>query len=116
PVFVYAAVIFLAGLMVLPPFLGAFATSRRLARPWLLTALMLAGVAVTAGLAYRAPAYTADAPLRRSVRVMQTPDAPATWEVGSTEPGLDLAPDAPAGWVPSSGVAPAGVPWGRLAA
>jgi hypothetical protein len=114
PVFAYAALMFLAGLMLVPPLLGAFAASRRLLRPSLLTSVALIGLAVTAGFAYKAPAYTADAPLRRSVRVLQTPDAPGIWEVGSTEPGLDLAPGAFGGWTPASTAAPGGVPWGRL--
>jgi hypothetical protein len=114
PVFVYAAVIFMAGLMLVPPFVGGFVASGRLIGPSLVTTVALFGLAVTAGFAYRAPAYTADAPLRRVVRVLQIPDAQAIWEVGSTEPGLDLAPGAVGGWTPAVAAASRGVPWGRL--
>jgi Peptidase family M28 len=114
PVFVYAAVMVLAGVMLVPPLLGAVAASRRLVRPSVLTSLFLIALTVTAGLAFRAPAYTVDAPLRRVVRVLQTPDAASTWEVGSIEPGLDLAPGAFGGWTRVSTAAPGGVPWGRL--
>ena len=82
PVFVFAALMTLCGLMLAPPLLGAFAATRRLLRPSVFTSLALACLAVTAAAAYRAPAYTADAPLRRVLRVLQTPDAPPTWEVG----------------------------------
>jgi hypothetical protein len=102
PVFVYAAVISLAAVMLVPPLVGAFAGTRRLRRPSLITSVALIAVAATAGAAYQAPAYTADAPLRRSVRVLQAPDGPAAWEVGSTEPGLDLGPGGPADWMPQS--------------
>jgi Peptidase family M28 len=114
PVFVYAAVVLLVGVMLAPPLLGAIAPTRRLLRPSLLTSLALIALTVTAALAYRAPAYTSEAPLRRTVRVLQTPEAPSVWEVGSIEPGLDLATGAPGGWERVSNAAPGGVPWGRL--
>ena len=115
PVVVFASLITLSTLMLVPPLLGTFAATRRLLRPSVFTSLALIGLAVTAAAAYRAPAYTSDAPLRRVVRVLQTPDAPPTWEIGSNEPGLDLAPGAPAGWMPvSTGATVGGVPWGRL--
>lgn len=114
PPFVYATVMLLAGIMLVPPLLGAVAAWRPLVRPSLVTSLVLIALTVTAGLAYEAPAYTAEAPLRRVVRVLQTPDAPSVWEVGSIEPGLDLAPGAPGGWTRVSAAAPGGVPWGRL--
>jgi hypothetical protein len=98
-------VLFLAGLMVAPPLIAALAPSSRLGRPTVLTSLLLIGLTVTAGVAYKAPAYTSDAPLRRTMRAVQIGDAAtATWEVGSTEPGLDLGPDAPPGWSPSPSV------------
>ncbi len=115
PVFVYAAVLAPAGLLVVPPFLAIVVATRPLLRPSILTALLLIGVVVTAALAYAAPAYTYEQPLRRVVRALQEPGgASAIWEVGSTEPGLDLAPGAPQGWAVASGAAPATVPWGRL--
>jgi hypothetical protein len=114
PLFVYAAVLLLAGLMLVPPLLGVVTASRRLIRPSLVTSLALIAVTGAAALAYRAPAYTENAPLRRVVRVLQTPGAPAVWEVGSIEPGLDLALGAPGGWEPVSNAVTGGVPWGRL--
>jgi len=116
PVFVFAGLLTLSGLMLAPPFLGTFAATRRLLRPSVFTTLALVGLAVSAAAAYRAPAYTVDAPLRRIVRVLQPPDALPIWEVGSNEPGLDVAPGAPAGWLPvTTAVTPGGIPWGRLA-
>ena len=71
---------------------------------------------IAAGLAYSAPAYTSEQPLRRYVRALQEADGTsAVWEVGSIEPGLDLAIGAPDGWSRQSTAAPASVPWGRLA-
>jgi hypothetical protein len=50
------------------------------------------------------------------VRALQEPgSATATWEVASTEPGLDLEPDAPAGWSLASGAPAGSVAWGRIA-
>ena len=116
PVFVYPAVMLLAGLVLVPPLAGTVTASRRLLRPSLFTALALIAVVATAGTAYRAPAYTRDAPQRRVVRALQTgTEAATTWEVGSTEPGLDLSTDAPAGWTLVSTAPTGGVPWGRLA-
>ena len=116
PVFVFAALLTLSGLMLAPPLIGTLAATRRLLRPSVFTAVALVCLAVSAAAAYRAPAYTVDAPLRRILRVLQTSDGPATWEVGSNEPGLDLAPGAPAGWLPvSTASTPGGITWGRLA-
>jgi hypothetical protein len=55
--------------------------------------------------------------LRRHVRAIQDGHAPhAIWEVGSLEPGLDLADTAPSGFVPAADeVSGLSVPWGRLA-
>ncbi len=84
-------------------------------RPALVTACLLVAVAVTAGFAYVAHAYTYDQPLRRHVRALQeTADGPAVWEVASTEPGLDLTPDAPGNWSPSRTAASTTLPWGQL--
>ncbi|MEN3336932.1 MAG: hypothetical protein V7647_608 [Acidobacteriota bacterium] len=115
PVYVYAALITGAALMIVPPFVAAVAAIRPLARPSLFTALCLVATAITAGFAYAAPAYTYEQPQRRTARALQEPgSATATWEVASLEPGLDLASDAPAGWTRQTGTAVASVPWGRL--
>jgi hypothetical protein len=116
PVFVYAAVIAAAGLMVAPPLIAAVASPRPLVRPSLPTAIGLLAIAFTAGFAYAAPAYTYDQPLRRYVRAVQAGDGAAIWEVASIEPGLDLAEGAPSGWAPQAGIpltvtdVPMGVP------
>jgi hypothetical protein len=115
PVFVYAAIMSSAGLMLAPPFIAVIATTRPLLRPSAVTALCLMTVAVAAALAYRAPAYTHDQPLRRYVRALQNGSAGiATWEVASLEPGLDLGVGAPGGWTLESSAPVAGIPWGRL--
>jgi Peptidase family M28 len=115
PVFLYAALISAAAIMVFPPLLAAITTERRLGNPWALTSGGLFAVAIAIGAVYVAPAYTNEQPLRRHVRALQDGDAPnAIWEVASVEPGLDLGPGAPSGWTPASGtVAASGVPWSR---
>jgi hypothetical protein len=79
------------------------------------TAFCLAAIAVAAGTAVRAPAYTYERPLRRHVRALQEPDSPtAIWEIASIEPGVDLAAGAPAGWTLQNDAVPASIPWGRF--
>jgi hypothetical protein len=115
PVFVYPALLGAIGIMVAPPLIAATAPPRPLVRPSILTALLLLATTVAAALAYVAPAYTRERPLRRHVRAIQ--EAAGTnsiWEVASVEPGLDLAEDAPAGFVPVGEPASVSVPWGRL--
>lgn len=115
PVYVYAAVIAAAGLMVGPPFIAAVAATRPLVRPSLISALGLLWIAVAAGSAYLSPAYTYEQPQRRSVRALQEGGAAeATWEVSGIEPGLDLREGAPSGWTLEPGPAPVSIPWGRL--
>jgi hypothetical protein len=115
PIYVYPAVMLVAAVMVVPPFVAAIAAPRPLLRPSLLSAICLLAIAVTAGLAYAAPAYTYEQPLRRQVRALQEAGGQiATWEVGSVEPGLDLAAGAPAGWTRQAGAMSASIPWGRL--
>jgi hypothetical protein len=101
--------------MIVPPLVAAVARPRPVLRPSLLSAALLLSIAIAGGFAYAAPAYTFDQPLRRQVRALQEAGSEiATWEVGSVEPGLDLAPGAPAGWTRQSSAAPTSVPWGRL--
>lgn len=116
PVFVYPTLLALSAVMLAPPVIAAIAPAQPLRRPALLTTVVLAAVAVTSGLAYSAPAYTEERPLRRHVRALQEQDGTsAIWEIGSVEPGLDLGEDAPAGFLPTGeGPATASVPWGRL--
>ena len=99
PVWVYAALLLACGVFVAPPFLAAAAATKPIARPSLLTALLLIAVVAMTGFAYAAPAYTYDQPQRRSLRVLVEPDArTATYDVTSQEPGLDLDASAPGGW------------------
>ena len=71
--------------MLVPPLVGTLISSQRLLRPSLWTAVALIAVAVATGMAYAAPAYTHDQPLRRVVRALQpAPDGSSVWEVGST--------------------------------
>jgi hypothetical protein len=114
PSYVYAAVMAVAGLMLVPPLVATIAKSRPFVRPSLETALCLFAVAATAGFAYGAPGYTEEQPLRRSARAIQEGDGPAIWDVGSIEPGIDLAEDAPTGWMPTSTAPNAAVPFRRL--
>jgi peptidase M28-like protein len=116
PVFVYPALMCAAALMLAPPLIATLTPVRPLLRPSVLTTGLLAAAAVTAGLAYTAPAYTFERPLRRHVRVIQdAAGAQSIWEVGSVEPGLDLGENAPPGFVPATDeVAGLGIPWGRL--
>jgi len=114
PVWVYAALMLACGAMVVPPFIGAVAATRPLARPSVLTAALLVTVAVTIGFAYAAPAYTHLQPQRRLARVIVEPDAAtATYEVASHEPGIDLDTGAPQGWYRAVDAPPASVPFGR---
>ncbi|HEY0876560.1 MAG TPA: M28 family peptidase [Vicinamibacterales bacterium] len=115
PVYVYPAVIAVAGMMVAPPLFAAVVRQRPLLRPSLATGLALAAVALTWLFAWLAPAYTPEEPLRRYARAIQEPGATRSiWKVGSLEPGIDLGPDAPTGWAPGEPAVDS-IPWGRLA-
>ena len=116
PVWVYAALMLAAGTMVAPPFIAAVAATQPFVRPSLVSAVMLVGVVVAAGLAYAAPAYTFDQPQRRHFRVLTEPGAAtAVYEVGSQEPGLDLDAGAPGGWYRATDIPQTTVPFGRFA-
>ena len=116
PVWVYAALMLAAGTMVAPPFIAAVAATQPFVRPSLVSAVMLVGVVVAAGLAYAAPAYTFDQPQRRHFRVLTEPGAAtAVYEVGSQEPGLDLDAGAPGGWYRATDIPHTTVPFGRFA-
>lgn len=116
PPFIYPALVGAAGLMLAPPLIATVTPARPLVRPTVLTTVLLIAVSVTGGLAYNAPAYTSERPLRRHVRMIQDgAAAQAIWEVGSVEPGLDLGDDAPRGFTPAADeVSGSGIPWGRL--
>jgi hypothetical protein len=114
PIFVFAAIVTLAGIMIAPPLIAAVAPPRPIGRPSLLTAILLAAVAAAGAFAYAAPAYTMEQPLRRHARAIQEDGAgTAIWEVASTEPGLDLEAGAPSGWSPDTRPPETSVPIGR---
>jgi len=115
PAFLYPALACTAGMMLAPPFIAAVAPSHALLRPSIVTALLLLATAGSAALAFVAPAYTHDRPLRRYARAFQdAAGTAAVWEVASVEPGLDLRENAPAGFTRVDGTPPSGAPWGRL--
>lgn len=115
PVWIYAALISLSGLIVVPPFVAAVSATHPLVWPKLVTALLLIAVVTTGALAYTAPAYTKAQPQRRYVRVLVEPDAStATYEVASQEPGLDLDPSAPKGWYRATDEPTGSLPFGRF--
>ena len=102
PIWVLPVFIAFVGVMIVPPAAAAligFVEGRR--GHGSMGGGLLAGFALTLGLAYAAPAYTLDRPARRSVvYVHDTLTGQAWWEVGGNEPGLDLAhgPDQAARW------------------
>ncbi len=115
PPFVFAALLTVSGLMVAPPLIAAAAADRRLTRPALLTTTCLLALAVSVPLAYAAPAYTFQQPLRRQARVLQEPGSPVSlWQIASVEPGIDLGAGAPGTWSPGAPKTVTGVPWGTL--
>ena len=85
-----------------------------MSRPALVTSVCLLALAIGAGAAALAPAYTSDRPQRRHVRALQEPDNRTIWEVTALEPGIDLGPGAPPGWTRQTNAAPTSVPWGRF--
>jgi len=114
PVYAHAAILAGAGVMIVPPLLAATARPQPVSRPALVTGVCLLAVAVAAGAAALAPAYTSEHPLRRHIRALQEPDGRTIWEITSLEPGIDLSPRAPAGWTRATTAVPASVPWGRF--
>jgi len=114
PVYSYAAILTLTAFVVMPPLVAAVAPARPIVRPSVASAFGLLAIAVAAGFAYTAPAYTDDAPLRRVARAVQDGDGAAHWDVGSTEPGLDLGVGAPDGWRRVREPPPVSVPSGVL--
>lgn len=113
-VYVYAGMMLAAGSMVVPPLLASLVgRARPWARPGIWTAVWLTGWVVAAGLAYAAPAYTYERPLRRQARyVYDQGTGRAFWEVGGNEPGLDVHPTAAGGaeWQRVSGTPSTTIP------
>lgn len=100
PILVFPVVLAVAALYIAPP-LVAIATSGAtpLRRPWLLSAVVMAAVAITGLLAYFGNAYSDRFPLRRYARYVQDDGThTAAWEIGSIEPGLDVDVNAGLQW------------------
>jgi hypothetical protein len=113
PVWAYAALMFMGGLMLAPAAV-ALLTGRPLRRPGMATALVLVATVVAGVFAYLAPAYTFEQPLRRSVMfVLDASTSESFWQVGSVEPGLDLD-RAPGVWKPLGAPLATSVPVPRL--
>jgi hypothetical protein len=108
PIYAYTATLLAAAVMVAPPLLSVLtAGDRPFARPAAVTAACLLALAVAGLLAYAAPTYSAERPQRRYVAYIQDEQSgQALWEVGGTEPGLDLAPGHPFDWSPSGRTRP----------
>jgi len=104
PAWFYPALMALSGLMLVPPLRAAVAgraTPRLL--PRIVGATVLIALVASGVMAYVAPAYTRDRPLRRAARYVQDHvQNTAWWEAGSAEPVLDLGDDRPAplAWQP----------------
>ena len=115
PVYVFAALLGAAGLMVVPPLISAAAATDRLSYPRAVTTIGLLVVTVTMSLTYMAPAYTYDQPLRRHAHAFQeAAGTESIWLVGSVEPGVDLEDDAPGIWAPGRSGRTTSVAWGSL--
>ena len=115
PVYVYAALLSAAGIVIVPPLISAVASIERFSYPRIGMTLCLLAIAITVPLTYTAPAYTHDQPLRRQARALQESGAAdSLWIVSSVEPGLDLEDDAPGIWAPGRSGRGTTVPWGGL--
>ncbi len=115
PVYLYAAFLMVAGLIVVPPLIAAASPAERLPRPRLITTVGVLAVTTAMAVAYAAPAYTYDQPLRRQARVLQEEGASESlWQVSSVEPGVDIDDSAPGIWTPGRMGRSTSVPWGNL--
>lgn len=115
PAFVYPALMAAGALMIVPPLIATVTAAQPLRRPVVVTTLCFLALVASAALAYVAPAYTSERPLRRYVRALQEADGrTVVWEVASVEPGLDLEAGAPEGFTVAGATPAASVPWGRF--
>jgi hypothetical protein len=117
PLVAYPALFLAAGLFMVAPALPLVAGLRpRWAPRGVVTAATLLTVAVSAPLAYMAPAYSVERPLYRSAQYIQDSTTnTAFWELGGNEPGVDLerADSAPNNWSRVTDAAPVSVPVDR---
>jgi hypothetical protein len=115
PVWVYASLVMIGAIVLAPPAIAMVIGRARLLRPAAATGTALLAVAVAAGLAWAAPAYTTERPQWRSARyVHDMASNAAFWEVAGVEPGLDLASSAAQGWELAREEPPTSVQIGRL--
>lgn len=116
PVWAFPALLALAGLFVVPPFVAAVtAGSSRLRHPSIFTTFAIVALAVTGLASYFGDPYTDKHPLRRFARYVQD-DARKTamWEIGSNEPGLDVEQSSGLDWRPDLGSQPRVIPVAQL--
>ena len=116
PLYVFPALLFLAGVFIVPPFIAAMtAGSPALTRPSIFTAFCIVALAGTGLAAYFGDAYSDRHPLRRHARYVQDDGTKtAMWEIGSNEPGLDVETSGNLQWTPESG-RPRAVPMAPMA-
>lgn len=116
PLYIFPALLLLAGVFVVPPFIATMtAGSPGLTRPSIFTAFCLVAVAGTGLAAYFGDAYSDRHPLRRHARYVQDDGTKtAMWEIGSNEPGLDVSPAGALQWAPETG-RPRAVPMAPMA-
>jgi len=117
PINVFPGFVLIAAAVVAPPFIAIVSGwAHRAVPPAITAAALLLALAVAAGLAYVAPAYTHDRPLVRVARYLEDlRGARSYWEVAGKEPGLDLAAGAPPmhDWQRATGEAPLSVRLGQ---
>lgn len=115
PIYIFPALLLLAGLFLVPPFIATVAAgSPGLARPSIFTAFSIIALAATGMAAYFGDAYSDDRPLRRYARYVQDDGMKtAMWEIAGNEPGLDVVPTGDLQWTPET-AATREVPVARL--
>jgi len=111
PLFVYPLLVGAIAAILVPPILAGLAAVHFARRPPVVTASCLLAIVLSGALAYAAPAYTSDRPLRRQARFIQDGlTGRAFWEVGGSEPGIDLGPGSGLDWLPVREAPPTSVP------
>ena len=108
PIWIFPALLLLAGLFLVPPFIATVAAgSSGVPRPSIFTAFCLIALAGTGVAAYFGDAYSDRHPLRRYARYVQDDGTKtAMWEIGSNEPGLDVQSTPELQWTPDAPTAP----------
>jgi len=97
PVWVLPALLLVPALTLVPPLVALLAASGW-PRPRFVTRAVLVALALSAAWAYRAPAYTAEQPMRLGLLSLGDGDGPrdsSVLAVSGNEPVIDLGSDAP---------------------